>query len=85
MCVNGHDPLTFFSRCPFSFLIGWEFYGPNYLKYYNLHAGPTASFFLQCHCRSRSSFSLSCCLGTNASDSGESLHCFVVGVNKVML
>ena len=31
VCVSGYDPLTFLS-CPFSFLIGWEFYGPNYLK-----------------------------------------------------
>ena len=31
VCVQGRDPLTFLS-CPFSFLIGWEFYGPNYLK-----------------------------------------------------
>ena len=30
--VPGHDPLTFFSCHPFSFLIGWEFYGPNNLK-----------------------------------------------------
>ena len=41
-----------------------------------------ASSLLQCPRRSRSSFSVSCCLGTNASDSGESLHCFLVGVNK---
>ena len=27
-------------------------------------------------------FSVSCCLDTNASDSGESLLCFLVGVNK---
>ena len=33
VCVQGHDPLTFFFSChPFSFLIGWEFYGSNYLK-----------------------------------------------------
>ena len=31
VCVSGHDPLTFLSGF-FSFLIGWEFYGPNYLK-----------------------------------------------------
>ena len=31
VCVSGYYPLTFLS-CPFSFLIGWEFYGPNYLK-----------------------------------------------------
>jgi len=29
--VPGHDPLTFLS-CPLSLLIGWEFYGPNYLR-----------------------------------------------------
>ena len=29
--VSGYDPLTFLS-CPFLFLIGWEFYGPNYLR-----------------------------------------------------
>ena len=28
--VSGHDPLIFSFRS-FSFLIGWEFYGPNYL------------------------------------------------------
>ena len=38
-------------------------------------------FFPQCSCRSRSSFSVSCYVGTNASDSGESLHCFLVGEN----
>ena len=32
VCVQGHDPLTFLSCRPFSFLIGLEFYGPNYLK-----------------------------------------------------
>ena len=36
VCVSGYDPLTFLSY-PFPFwlggsLIGWEFYGPNYLK-----------------------------------------------------
>ena len=31
VCVSGYDPLTF-SFLSFSFLIGWEFYGPNYLK-----------------------------------------------------
>ena len=31
VCVPGHDPLTSLS-CSSSFLIGWEFYGPNYLK-----------------------------------------------------
>ena len=31
VCVSGYDPLTFLSR-PFSFLIGWEFDGPSYLK-----------------------------------------------------
>ena len=31
VCVSGHDPLTF-SFLSFSFLIGWEFDGPNYLK-----------------------------------------------------
>ena len=29
--VPGHDPLIF-SCMSFSFLIGWEFYGPNYLR-----------------------------------------------------
>ena len=29
--VPGHDPLIF-SFLSFSFLIGWEFYGPNYLR-----------------------------------------------------
>ena len=29
MCVPGHDPLIFSFL---SFLIGWEFYSPNYLK-----------------------------------------------------
>ena len=29
--VPGHDPLIF-SFLSFSFFIGWEFYGPNYLK-----------------------------------------------------
>ena len=32
VCVQGHDLLTFLSCRPFSFLTGWEFYGPNYLK-----------------------------------------------------
>ena len=31
VCVPGHDPLIF-SFLSISFLIGWEFYGPNYLK-----------------------------------------------------
>ena len=64
------------------FLIGWEFYVPNDLKCWNLSAGPAASAFPQCPCRSRLSFSVSCCLGTSVSDSGESLHCFLVGVSK---
>ena len=29
--VSGHDPLAFSFRS-FSFFIGWEFYGPNYLR-----------------------------------------------------
>ena len=28
--VQGHDPLILSFSGPFSFLIGWEFYGPNY-------------------------------------------------------
>ena len=32
VCISGHDPLIF-SFLSFSCLIGWEFYGPNYLKY----------------------------------------------------
>ena len=47
-----------------------------------VRAGPAASSFPQCPCRSRSPFSVSRYLGTNASDSEESLHCFLVGVNK---
>ena len=31
VCVSGYYPLTFLP-CPFSFLIGWEFYGSSYLK-----------------------------------------------------
>ena len=73
----------FFSSCgPFPFLIGQDFYGPNYPKCLNLRTGPAMSSFSQCPCRSRSSFSVSCWLGTIVSDSGESLHCFLVGVNK---
>ena len=71
VCVQGHDPLTFFSCRPLSFLIGREFYGRNYLKCSNLRAGPATSSFPQCPCRSRSSFSVSCCQSTNASDSGK--------------
>ena len=48
----------------------------------NVRAGLAASSFPQCPCRSRSWFSVNCCLGTNASDSGESLHCFLVGVTE---
>ena len=59
--VPGHDPLIF-SFLSFSFLIGWEFYGPNYLKCQNLCAGPAASSFPQCPCSSRSSVNSSCCL-----------------------
>ena len=51
-----------FSLLSFSFLIGWEFYGPSYLKCQNLCAGPPASSFPQCPCSSRSSVSSSCCL-----------------------
>jgi len=61
VCVQDNDPFTFLS-CPFSFLIGWEFYGPNYLKCYKLCAAPAASSFPQCPCSSRSSVSSSCCL-----------------------
>ena len=43
--------------------------------------GLAVSSFPQCLCRSRS-FSLSGCLGSHVSDSGESLHCFLVGVNS---
>ena len=32
VCVQGHDPLTFSFLSSFLFLIGWEIYGPNYLK-----------------------------------------------------
>ena len=82
VCVQGHDLLTFF-LLSFLFFDWWEFYGPNYLKCQNLPAGPS---FPQCPCRSRLSFSVSCYLGTNVSDSWESLHCFLipfpVGVNK---
>ena len=55
----------------FSFLIGVQVYGPNYLKCWNLCAGPAASSFPPCSSRSSVSDSLSCCL--YASDSGESL------------
>ena len=62
-CVcSGPWPFNFFLSGFFSFLIGWEFYGPNYLKCYNLCAGPAASSFPQCPCSSRSSVSSSCCL-----------------------
>ena len=53
-----------------------------HIKQHSTNQPTAASSFRQCPCRSRSLFSLSCCLGTNASDSGESLHCFLVGVNK---
>ena len=33
MLVLGCDPLTFFF-CPFSFLIGQEFYGSNFLYFF---------------------------------------------------
>ena len=49
--VSGHDLLTFLSGF-FSFLIGWEFYGPNYLKCSKLCAGPAASI-VQELCESR--------------------------------
>ena len=76
-CVcSGPWPFNFFLSGFFSFLIGWEFYGPNYLKCYNLCAGPAASSFPQCPCSSRSSVRSSCCLFIW---SGESLHCFLVG------
>ena len=32
VCVQGLDPLTFSFCRPFSFLIVWDFCGPNYLK-----------------------------------------------------
>jgi len=31
--VPGHDPLIFSFLSSLSFLIGWELYGPNYLKF----------------------------------------------------
>ncbi len=40
--VPGHDPITFSFRS-FSFLIGWGFYGPNYLRCSKLCAGPATS------------------------------------------
>ena len=61
VCVSGYDPLTF-SFLSFSFLTGWKFNGLNYLKCWNLCAGPAASSFPQCPCSSRSSLSSSCCL-----------------------
>ena len=42
--VPGHDPITFSFRS-FSFLIGWGFYGPSYLRCQKLCAGPAASLF----------------------------------------
>ena len=102
VCV-GPWPFNLFPVVLSLFLVQQEFYGPNYPKCSNLRTGPTASSFSQCPCRSRLSFSLSCCLSTNASelwfrgeptlfliqgraysvsDSGESLYCFLVGVNK---
>ena len=54
MCVQGgHDPLTFSFLSSSLFLIGWEFYGPNYPKCENLRAGPAASTIVQELCESR--------------------------------
>ena len=48
----------------------------------NTTAATAASSFPKCPCRSRSSFSWSCCLDTSASGSEESLHCVLDGLNK---
>ena len=87
MCVPGHDPLSliFFVLSFFSFLIGWEFYGPNYLKCKNLCTGPAHSL----------SPSVPAVAGHQlvivraaayASDwgggGGGVLHCFLVGANR---
>ena len=52
VCVSGYDPLTFFFSL--SFLIGYEFYDPNYLVFKLVRwAGPAASLFPQCPSRGR--------------------------------
>ena len=71
VCVPGHDLFNLSFCHSFSFLIGQKFYGSNKWSVKTLS---------QCSYRSR--LFLSCCLGTHVFDSGGSLHCFLVGVNK---
>ena len=83
-CIAFSRPVTFNRSffLSFSFLIGWQFYGPKLwsVKTCTLGLGPRVSSLPQRPCRSRSF--LSCSLRTPASDLGESLHCFLVGVRR---
>ena len=74
--VSGYVPLTF-SFLSVSFLTGWEFHGPNYLKCLKLVRWARSVLFppVSLQYSSRSCYAY-------ASDSGESLHCFPVGANK---
>ena len=69
MCGEGHDPVTF------SFLFDWVG-----VLWPQLSKVLEASSFPQCPCSSKSSVTVRA--AAYASDSGESLHCFLVGVNK---
>ena len=70
MCVSGYDPLTF----SFSFLIGWEFYGPNYLKCYTCALGRQRPFSPSVPAAEAGCL-FAAAAGVHVFISGESLHC----------
>ena len=79
VCVQGHVPLTF-SFLSFFFLIGWEFYGPYYLQVKTCALGRQRPFSPSVPAEVGCLFAVATCV--HVFISGESLHCFLVGVNK---
>ena len=77
----GHDFSAFFSVVPYPFWFGESFMAFTY-KVSKL--APWAQRVLFPPVSLQKQAVLSCCLGTHVSVSGESLHCFLVGVNKML-
>ena len=81
-CVPGHDPLTFFPVLSL-FWLGGSFMALIIWSANICALGPPRPLSPNVPAEAgRCLVWAQCYLGTNASDSGESLHCFLVGVNK---
>ena len=78
VCVQGHDPLTF-SFLSFFFFDWVGVLWPQLSKVLKLVRWASSVPFPQCPCRGRL---FAVAAGVHVFISGESLHCFLVGVNK---